>query len=70
MIDNGTAIGCNCCGNVKLGELHPQQNLQLVDTRYGKRHKAVLEPKELLQRLAGTVEGSAVLTYVQTLFLR
>ena len=65
---DGTAIRCDCCDRVKVGEIHPQSRLAIVDRSHGRKHVAVLTAREILERLSGTLNGSAVVDYVKTVF--
>ena len=65
---DGTAVLCDCCGRTKVAELHPRENLAIVDRSHGRKHVAVLTAREILERLSGTLNGSAVVDYVKTVF--
>ena len=55
---------CSCHGTERLLDLRPREGIQVVDGRHGTRHEATVGPREMLARLAGTVEGSAIVDYV------
>lgn len=63
-VRSGTSVYCNCHGTERLLDLRPQEGIQVVDGRHGTRHEATVAPREILARLAGTVDGSAIVAYV------
>ena len=74
-LGTGTSIFCGCSldGELhhteKLGEIRPLEGLVIHDRRNRIRHMAVVTPVEVLQRLSGTMEGSAVIEYCKTVLL-
>lgn len=70
---SGTAIYClehGCSAQEhqhwqRMLDIKPQQGLEIIDARHGERHQAFVKPKEILERLAGTVDGSAIVDYVR-----
>ena len=62
---DGTGIYCSDCGIEKLSEIRPREGMYVRDRRHGQHHSADVEPLELLRRLAGTLEGSAIVECVQ-----
>jgi hypothetical protein len=71
----GTSIFCGCSldgelhHSEKLGEIRPLEGLVIHDRRNRIRHMAVVSPMEVLQRLSGTLEGSAVIEYVKKVII-
>ena len=63
-LHNGTSIYCDCHGNERLLDVQPRVGLHVIDGRHGVKHEARVAARELLERLAGTVSGSAIVTYV------
>lgn len=64
---DGTLILCSCCPagrRQKFGLLPTQEGIVLRDGRHGRTHTVMMRPLELLQRLAGTMDGSAIQQYV------
>jgi len=74
-MDTGTSIFCGCSldgelhHSEKLGEIRPLEGLVIHDRRNRIRHMAVVSPMEVLQRLSGTLEGSAVIEYVKKVII-
>lgn len=66
---NGTSIYCDCHGSERLCDIRPGIGLEVMDGRHGVKHLARVEPREMLQRLAGTLAGSAILDYVRRVVL-
>lgn len=64
-VPSGTSIYCNCHGTERLLDLRPGEGIHVLDGRHGTRHEAIVGPREVLARLAGTVEGSAIVDYVE-----
>ena len=62
-IRSGTSIYCTCHGTERLLDL-TRDGLHVMDGRHGTKHEARLEAREILERLAGTVSGSAIVAYV------
>lgn len=67
---DGSNLLCRCrdCQpgqRQKLGLIYEQQGIVLADRRHGTLHRAEVGVKELLMRLAGTIDGSAVVNYVE-----
>ena len=66
---DGTAILCRCCSQPgrrqKLAEVHPGEGMSFQDRRHGAKHTASLTMHDVLVRLTGTTDGSAILRYVQ-----
>ena len=70
MAEVSPGTGLSIQGETKtLGMLRRDQGLEIVRERHNRKHYAIIAPKELLQRLAGTLEGSAVVDYVQRVFV-
>ncbi len=71
----GTSIYCGCSldgqlhQSEKLGEIRPAEGLVIHDRRNRIRHMAIVPPGEVLQRLAGTLDSSAVLEYCKTVVI-
>jgi hypothetical protein len=71
----GTSIYCGCSldgqlhQSEKLGEIRPQEGLVIYDRRNRIRHMAVVRPVDVLQRMAGTLDGSAVLEYCKSIVI-
>ena len=64
---DGTAILCDCCPpgrRHKFAEVHNGVVVLRKRTKHDERHVAVLEPREVLTRLAGTFDGSAIRGFV------
>lgn len=61
---DGTAIRCDCCRKEKLAEMHPRENLEILDRRHGTKHVVLLSAQEVLEGIAGTKGRDAVLRYV------
>ena len=49
----------------RLLDIKPQVGIEVLDDRHGQRHRALVQPREALERLAGTINGSAILDYVR-----
>ena len=64
---DGTTIICDDCGQEKLGELHPRDKIEIQDNRHGRRHVVTLTVPEVLRRLSGTTDGSAIVNFVQNI---
>ena len=64
---SGTSLFCSCHGTERLADLAPHQGLHVVDGRHGTRHEVRLSERQILERIAGTVEGSAIVTYVRAI---
>lgn len=62
---NGTSVMCDCHGTERLFDIRPGIGIEGVDRRHKVRHMALIEPKEALERLAGTIEGSAILEFAR-----
>ena len=60
---SGTSVYCDCHGTERLLDLRPG-GLEVRDGRHGIKHEAALGPREVLERLTGTVDGSAIVSYV------
>ncbi len=45
-------------------EFHPQKGIVAQKGAHGTKHRTYLSPMDILQRLAGTVDGSAIRAYV------
>ena len=58
---DGTAIRCSCCQKQKFGEVHDGGTLEF--RRNG--HRREMDPREMLARMAGTLNGSAIQAYVR-----
>jgi len=63
---NRYGVHASCPGREKLGELR-SDGLEIQDKRHSGRHVVHLTPRDLLERLAGTVDGSAIVHYVRGL---
>ena len=63
--DDGTAVRCDCGHREKLMEIHPGQDIEVVDGRHGLRHQVSLAPRVVLERLSGTTGPEAVLAWVR-----
>jgi len=66
---DGTCLLCDCCQprrRQKLGIIYPQHGILLVDNRHGTLHRTAIGARELLTRLAGTMDGGAIMRYVES----
>lgn len=61
---SGTSVYCTCHGTERLCDVRPGEGLHVIDGRHGTRHEARVTSRELLERLAGTTDGSAIVEYV------
>ena len=62
---SGTSIFCDCCGTERLLDIKTQGGIHVVDKRHGVRHEASVSSREVLERLSGTIGGSAIVDYVR-----
>jgi hypothetical protein len=65
---HGTTILCACrdCRpgrREKLAEVH-KEGIAIQKGAHGTKHRVFLTPKDVLSRLAGTIDGSAIRDYV------
>ena len=58
------AIFCVCHGQQKMAEVG-NEGLAVVSRHHGTYHTGSLSARDLLVQLSGTVEGSAIVKYVQ-----
>ena len=64
----GTAIRCDDCDrHKKLAEITPDSGLAIINGHSGNVHHSIVEPKELIEALAGT-RGTGAVEYVKRLF--
>ena len=59
-------IYCLCHGQQKVAEIG-SGGIEMVSKHHGTYHVGSLSAKEVVMRLAGTVEGSAIIQFVQKL---
>lgn len=62
---SGTSVMCDCHGTERLLDIRPGMGIEVKDDRHGCKHVAMVESREVLQRLAGTLDGSAIMEYVR-----
>ena len=60
----GTSVYCDCHGTERLLDIMPGEGIEAIDRRHKVKHSVMLEPREVLERLAGTVDGSAIMCFV------
>jgi len=70
---DGTSLFCLCpsCRHgyrEKLGELRPD-GLAIRDTRHGRCHEVNVEPKEILERLAGTTGHEGIINWLKAIYV-
>ena len=46
-------------------DIKPMVGIEVMDGRHGTAHKVLVPPRQTLERLAGTIGGSAIVAYVQ-----
>ncbi len=73
--DDGTSVRCQCrhCFNSreqpeKLAEI-THNGLEIMDGRHGRVHFVQMPVRSVIERLAGTTDGSAVVDYVRRVFV-
>ena len=49
----------------KLWEIHPGQGVEVSSRHHGTYHNGSMGVRDLLEQIAGTVSGSAILQFVQ-----
>ncbi len=59
-----TSVRCDTCVTQKMAEVSGT-GLRILSHAHGERHEVVLSPRATLERLAGTVDGSAIVNYVR-----
>ena len=62
---SGTSVYCDCHHTERLMDIKPHLGFEIIDDRHGIKHKALVPPREALERLAGTLDGSAIVDYVR-----
>lgn len=62
---SGTSVMCDCHGTERLFDIRPGVGIEAMDGRHGQKHIARVDTHEVLQRLAGTVDGSAIMEFVR-----
>ena len=56
---------CNCHNQQRMWVIYPGQGVETMSRHHGTNHVGSLGVKSLLEQLAGTVSGSAILQFVQ-----
>ena len=62
---SGTSVYCDCHQTERLMDIKPMVGIEVMDGRHGTAHKVLVPPRQTLERLAGTIGGSAIVAYVQ-----
>ena len=62
---SGTSVMCNCCGTERMLDIMPHVGIKVIDGRHGVRHTAEVDSREMLERLSGTINGSAIVDFVR-----
>ena len=62
---SGTSVYCDCHQTERLMDIKPHIGIEVMDGRHGTAHRALVPPRQALERLAGTLDGSAVMDYVR-----
>mgnify|MGYP001606923077 CR=1 FL=1 len=58
-------IMCSCHQTERMQVAYPQHGIETIARRHGTYHASSLGVTQLLQIIAGTTEGSAILRFVQ-----
>ena len=58
-------VYCRCHGNQRMAVITSGEGIEVVSRHHGTYHTGSLSVPELLQRLSGTVNGSAIVQFVR-----
>ena len=61
-------VYCKCHGAQKVAEVGPE-GVEIVSRHHGTYHVGSLSAREVLSLMAGTVEGSAIIQFVQKIMV-
>ena len=64
-VNSGTSVMCDCHGTERLCDIRPGIGLEVLDGRHGIKHLARVDSREMLERLSGTMDGSAIVDFVR-----
>lgn len=58
-------VYCRCHGNQRMAVVTPHNGIEVVSRHHGTYHTGSLSVPELLQQISGTINGSAIVQFVQ-----